>query len=355
MNTGKSSLINQQSEFIGKSIILNLMSKNSVSYLLNRRWIPHVLAWVLFSMIFLLGIVGTGTLEEAAMIISIIVLPSIPATYINFYLIEKFFKQSRYGYYLLLGLANILLFGNLLEYAGENWIFKDEADTIIAGEITLGSILMVATGIRYFYQSFETRSRLAEIEAKNAKAELESLKSKVNPHFLFNSLNNVYGLLMDKESVAANSVMQLSSLIRYMIYTSENSTVDVQKEVEFLKDYVSMEKLRLGSKCQINFEVEGNFNGKTIAPFLLIPFVENAFKHGSFATIDSSYVKIKIEETNEGLLLNVENSVKKKSSSESGIGIQNAQRRLELLMPNRYDLEIEPGESNYQVNLNLAL
>jgi LytS/YehU family sensor histidine kinase len=308
-----------------------------------------------FVMLLFYGISGADSMQNRWEIVAIISIPSIPAVYIHFLCIKKLFKKKKYLLYAISVIIITILFGRLISIISEDWIYKDDPTTYIAGELTLGTILFFSTGIRYIYESNETRNRLLEIEAKQAKAELESLKSQVNPHFLFNSLNNIYGLLLEGKDMATDSILRLSSLLRYMIYSSEKSLVTVEEEVQFLQDYVAMERLRLGNKCEISLDIQGSFGSISIPPFLLIPFVENAFKHGSFATIEESFIKISISQLENNLTLKVLNSYKGNDSRESGIGVSNVKRRLELLMYDSYSLDIFSHRNEFEVILTLQL
>ena len=214
--------------------------------------------------------------------------------------------------------------------------------------------LLLGSGI--FFVGLDAKNRLAEIEANQTKAELDSLRLQVNPHFLFNSLNNIYGLLNEDVNRAGDSILTLSALLRYLIYASKKSTIGLEEEIKFLDDYIAMERLRLGDKCSLTLDKKGEFSNRFLSPFLLIPFVENAFKHGSFATVDESFIHVGILVQNDRLHFNVKNSVKPAiKNEEGGVGIANVKRRLELLLPGKYQLEVTKQDGVFNVNLEMEL
>lgn len=248
------------------------------------------------------------------------------------------------------------LYGRLVDYILNMNLFPDDPNPHIAGELTLGGIILVASGIRYFFIGIEAKNKLIEIEAKQSKAELDSLRQQVNPHFLFNSLNNIYGLLNEDVDRAGDSILKLSSLLRYLIHVSQKTRVSLEEEINFIDDYIGMERLRLGEKCNVNFEKNSDFSNRSLSPLLLIPFVENAFKHGSFATVDESFIQIEISIQNDRLHFNVKNSVKGSlEKTDGGVGISNIKRRLELFLPGKHRLDITRSDGIFNVNLEMEL
>jgi LytS/YehU family sensor histidine kinase len=161
---------------------------------------------------------------------------------------------------------------------------------------------------------------------------------------------------MEDVDKAGDSLLTLSSLLRYLIYASQKARVSLEEEVNFLDDYMAMERLRLGDKCKLSFEKEGNVSGKSLSPFLLIPFVENAFKHGSFATVGESYIHVKLRVEESRLSFIVDNCVKPETKKENGgVGIANVKRRLELLLPGQHRLLVEPTDTRFYVKLDLDI
>jgi len=327
---------------------LNRLTKNT--------GLIHLVVWVIFAGIFLLGISGVERFPKSGLIVAAVFLPSVPAVYIHFEVLDRWFRKRQFAIYLIFTISIVLLFGWLIELISAEFVFIDDPDAFVSGKLTLLTFLVVSSGFRSFAEGVRAKSKLAEIEAKQTRAELESLKSQVNPHFLFNSLNNIYGQLLEDHEQAGESLLTLSSLLRYLIYASQKTSISLEEEVKFLDDYMAMERLRLGEKCELQFEKEGAWQGHMLSPFLLIPFVENAFKHGSFATVDKSYIHVKLSVANQALHFEVVNSVKQQPETNSkGTGISNVKRRLELIMPEGHELDISPGNHEFKVQLSLQL
>ncbi|MFK7814450.1 MAG: sensor histidine kinase [Maribacter sp.] len=194
-------------------------------------------------------------------------------------------------------------------------------------------------------------------------AELKLLKGQLNPHFLFNTLNNLYGLSVTKSDKLPNLMLKLSDLLRYSLYETKETLVPLDKEIKYLENYISLEKIRLEDQMEIEFTKTGMFTEKKIAPMLLIVFVENAFKHlGIGKDGNSSSVRVNLELTENHLLFQCSNSIDPTSpegnsleKGKSGIGLQNANKRLALMYPDNYELIINREENKYQVELKLDL
>lgn len=332
------------------------MLQHQVSGFAKNRLLIHITGWLLFSGIFLFGISRVEPLDKSLLIVLSVFLPAVPSVYLHLLAFDNWFRTKKYGLYVLSIASIVMFFGWLIEFLARELVYYAEPDAYISGHLSLVAFMVVSTGFRFLFEGLEAKSKLAEIEAKQAKAELESLKSQVNPHFLFNSLNNIYGLLMEDVDKAGNSLLTLSSLLRYLIYASQKTQISLEEEVNFLDDYMAMERLRLGNKCKLSFEKEGDVSGKSLSPFLLIPFMENAFKHGSFATVGESYIHVKLKVEESRLSFIVDNSVKPKTKRESGgVGIANVKRRLELLLPEQHRLQVEPTDTRFYVKLELDL
>lgn len=201
--------------------------------------------------------------------------------------------------------------------------------------------------------------RLQEIESEKTLAELKALKSQVNPHFLFNSLNSIYSLARKNSALVPEKVIQLSDLMRYIIYESDVDFISLEKEVEMIKNYIALQNLRTNGKEKIKLDITGEINRKKIAPLIFLPFVENSFKHGLKGGADTVFVNIKIEVFGKTLSFEIENSKGKSmeiiDSKYKGIGIENVKKRLELIYPNIHLLKISENENTFKVLLQLQL
>jgi LytS/YehU family sensor histidine kinase len=192
------------------------------------------------------------------------------------------------------------------------------------------------------------------------EAELKLLKSQLNPHFLFNTLNNLYGLSVMKSDKLPSLMLKLSDLLRYSLYETKETYVPLEKEIKYLENYMSLEKIRLEDKTEIRFDKTGNFSDKKIAPMLLIVFVENAFKYLEVSKDKLSKVKVNLKTEENKLIFNCENTFDETEiikqnleAGKSGIGLQNAKKRLDLIYPNKHQLTIKKENENYVVQLIL--
>jgi len=200
-----------------------------------------------------------------------------------------------------------------------------------------------------------------ELESQKLQSELKFLKSQINPHFFFNTLNNLYALTLKKSDLAPEIVLRLSEMMRYMLYESNEKRVSLEKEVNYVKNYLELEKLRQGNKFDIKFKLQGITTNKQIAPLMFIPFLENSFKHGLDNQIKSGFVNIELNLHENSVELDITNSktpsipTKHKGKKSGGIGLENVKRRLKLLYPQKHVLEIEDKPNTFKVFLNIQL
>jgi two-component system, LytTR family, sensor kinase len=198
-----------------------------------------------------------------------------------------------------------------------------------------------------------------ELETRTMQTELNFLKSQINPHFLFNTLNSLYALTLKKSDAAPEVVIKLSEMMRYMLYECNEPLVPLSKEVSYIKNYLDLEKLR-HKNMDIKFDVEGVMNDMNIAPLIFIAFIENAFKHGASNAIAPGFVQIHMLIENNEVNMYVENSKAEKQpmmehKRSGGIGLVNVKRRLDILYPKRYHLDIYDNPNTYGVNLWVKL
>jgi sensor histidine kinase YesM len=193
-----------------------------------------------------------------------------------------------------------------------------------------------------------------EFTKKITEMELQLLKSQLNPHFYFNTLNNLYGLAMIAPKKAPDAILKLSDIMEYVIYDCRHDKVPVEKELRFINSYIELEKLRYDDSASISLQVSGNAQGKQISPLLLVQFIENAFKHGLEENKHNSYLKIHITIENSLLRYESVNSIGSGNASTSGgVGLTNVKKRLEIIYPSRHQLHIHSGNHEYTVQLIL--
>lgn len=235
-----------------------------------------------------------------------------------------------------------------------NWKLKHQIyDLVFLSLIVWG----ISTVSRITSEWFSNELMRKEAEKKQVSAELAFLKSQINPHFLFNSLNNIYALChRSNDTEAAEAIAKLSGLMRYMLFGSATSTVNLKDEIEYLRNYLDLQKMRINKDIEVTFVIKGEVENFEIAPLLLIPFVENAFKYG-LSYVSNSFVHIECYVNKTELKFCVRNTVHERGKSElsSGIGLENVRRRLALLYPGKHNLKINDSDGIFDVELTLTV
>ncbi len=267
----------------------------------------------------------------------------------HFVFIPFFLDKKRYVLYGILLIGSIFLGSYIKGYTDGHGTFKS----------FFFFIYTTGTGMAAFFlrRSILMQRENAEKDKLQRDMELNYLKEQVNPHFLFNSLNSIYSLSRQQSKETPDVVMQLSELMRYQLESSKKDTVLLREELEFIENYLLLEEKRLSKRCTIEFLIEGDLLNLRIAPMLLIPFVENAVKHGAQSTNEQSTIDISISIKNTTLYFYIVNS-KPSMVSESkrkGMGFENVKRRLNLLYPNSHVLEMDDKEKVYRINLSIDL
>jgi len=287
-------------------------------------------------------------------------------SYINyFYLLPQLLERKKVlGYlikFVLLFTVIIVIRIELNRYLFDMMHFRTnymDSTRFVVQVVTSNLFVIIFVGMLRFAQDwFELDARRKEIEHEKLIAELNFLKAQINPHFLFNTLNNLYYLAYSKSDNTTEVIDKLSKMMRYMIYDSNHPKVLLSKEIEYMKNYVSLERLRLNNEIPIEFEVKGNLDDCKIAPLIFIAFLENAFKHGVSNAKDDCWVKVLVEVNGKECIYTVENSKIQGSKEEgkSGIGLSNIKRRLELSYPGNHELKVKNLEDRYLVQLKLNL
>ena len=285
-------------------------------------------------------------------------------SYINyFYFLPKFLFRKKVGMFIVVFVVafSIIVFSRLqLErYFTER--FFEEHDYLYRPRFVVQlvfsnlSIVIFVSLLRFAADWLDLQTTRKEIEKEKLTAELNFLKAQVNPHFLFNTLNNLYYLAYSKSDNTAEVIEKLSRMMRYMIYDSNYPQVQLAKEIEYMQNYISLEKLRLSDNVKINFSIEGDIDTVRITPLILITFLENAFKHGVTSTSKESWIEVSLVSKPGSVQFLVSNSKPGSTNSEekSGIGLQNVKRRLDLSYPGKYKLDMDEQANDYRVTLSL--
>lgn len=303
----------------------------------------------------------------------------IPGWVNNFSLLPKLRQDKKVGSYFLfvtlVFLIGSLILGQYLRWL-QNHYHTDNLSNFTPIGITSSSpdvlqnhqyyfdafpaivIVMVMLTIGYVIREFlQKLKKEKQIQNEQAIAELNLLKSQISPHFLFNVLNSLYALSLSKSDKTPDVILQLSDILRYSLYETQEREVPVQNEVAIIETYIAIEKMRIPATAQVSFTHSGIDHQVKMAPMLILPLIENAFKHGVDSTVDDSYIKASLHKNGNQLVFTCENTFKvpKKVADVGGIGIRNIQKRLELIYPSRYQLDIKKEDGIFKVTLLILL
>lgn len=245
------------------------------------------------------------------------------------------------------------------------WLFPDyyfvalyEPVEVIGFSLIYIFVFQMIDITKSWFSQQQDIARLAQLEEENKEAELRALRSQVNPHFLFNSLNAIYSESLKKTDKAPRMILQLSDLLRYVLDQIGSNRAALKDELEYLSNYVEMQLMRLNEPNSIEYSVEGNPEDLTIAPLLLINFVENCFKHADLQS-EGGFIHIRILIQGNTLEFSAENSIPVNSYSQSdirtGTGIENSKKRLEMAYPNKFGLELSSDDHIFKTNLYMEL
>ncbi|HKK45286.1 MAG TPA: histidine kinase [Balneolaceae bacterium] len=287
----------------------------------------------------------------------------------NFVLIPRFLNNNKYWKFTIAILSLIVIGAFFEEMVLENIFYPNTR----GGSLTvrsvqwsiykIGFVIALFSSFKLIWDNQKRQKRLSELEREKMESELKFLKSQINPHVLFNNLNNIYSYALEKSEKVPEMLLKLSDIMRYMLKDGNDRFVSLDKELNYLKDFIDLQKLRLEGRGEVKFEVEGYATPYRIAPLLLVAFVENSFKHSMRSEVDNILIKINIRIANDTLHLYVENtywdngndSYKNSQNAETGIGLKNVRKRLELMYPDKHNLEIERENGRFVVQLSLNL
>ncbi len=318
---------------------------------IDNKIVQNLFVWFLLFLILLTTIQAENRVESA--LFGVLLLA--PGVYVNNLLILPFLKRNRF-FFALLFLINAIVFTAISVFFIKNALsemFRWEMFFNFFGIMILA--LVFATAIKMARDSFTRRQNEKE-------AELKLLKAQLNPHFLFNTLNNLYGLSVTKSDKLPSLMLKLSDLLRYSLYETKEAFVPLEKEIQYLENYMSLEKIRLEDQTDFHFTRTGPMSSKMIAPMLFIVFVENAFKHLGEVSGHKSTVSVSIDINENSLLFCCINTIDKLHDMEidlekgkSGIGLENAKKRLAIMYPDKHQLAIHSTDAEYKIKLELEL
>lgn len=295
------------------------------------------------------------------------------AVYINLYILLPYLlkkkKNLQYGIGLL---ATLILCGiiqtEVIRLMIRSGIYDDPEYVLYTGRkmshiiFTILVVVAYTTVIKILKEAYQTQQVNQQINRERLENELKFLKSQINPHFLFNALNNLYSLILMQSTKAKDVVLKLSDLLSYMLYETNQELVPLAKDVAYLEGFIDLEKLRFGDELTVETHFQGDLAHTYLPPMLLVTLVENAFKHSMGNEDTLVHIRIALHCTDQQLAFEVENSLPPaplmtpdQNAKKSGVGLRNVQRRLELLYPQKHALEIYPTENTYLVKLNVDL
>jgi sensor histidine kinase YesM len=329
------------------------------AFVIKRIWddpvLRHALSWIVAFAALYLSISILGGRRIALIICTAVIVPGPIPVYAHFLAQRVFFEKKKYIHYFASIVLIVAVSGLLIELVFRT--IERDPGSHINGFAVAFVLIVISSSLKYYIQGLRQRYLIQEAEFKQVKTELALLKSQIQPHFFFNTLNNLYALSLDKSDRVPDVIIALSELMRYILDSSKEKEVPLAEEVKFVENYLGLEKLRFTEIADIRFEVLGDTGGRKIAPMLFIPFVENSFKHGMMESQRSGYVHVSLTIRENELELAVENSkselAERRENGSNHLGLKNVKRTLELLYPKAHELTITDGEKRYRVDLKL--
>ena len=285
--------------------------------------------------------------------------------YLNYYLlIPKFYLKKKTVSYLSFVFASLIIilfisniFVHILLYVPDRNEFHPGSPGSSPSILFFVVVLFVSLGLRINFEWKRAEEEKVEIEKEKLNVELSYLKAQVNPHFLFNTLNIIYTLATTQSDQTAEAVMKLSKLMRYVIVDVQAPFVPIEKEIGYIENFIELHRLRLANNNQIDLKISGNPEGLQISPFILIPFVENAIKHGT-STVMPMVIIISMALSNNEIHFSVKNdkqNANQQNYDSTGVGNENTRKRLELIYKKNYTLDISETDKTFEVNLKIVL
>lgn len=346
---------------------------NIIGKLDRYRILQHLAFWIalFFFNLFIYGY-AYGTYHKT-MVSLLLTLPvDILAVYFTLYFITpRFLYTKKYiGFIAVMLVSSVVI--TAIEMAIQNYIiipinYPDSPSAanprwnLFSGSFfilmrNIYYVVFIALGLKLLKQWYFHQQQRKDLETQSLQSELAMLRQQISPHFLFNTLNNIDALIFKDKTKASDSIMQLSEIMRYMLYEANTDKVPLAQEVEYIRSYVNLFKLSLRDSKFIELNISGDLNNKSIAPMIFVPFIENAFKHGNKNIDATPGIEIELEVYENKLRYSVNNYLKSQSSTDddiSGIGLKNVKRRLEILYNEKYNLKISEIQRKFIIELEI--
>ena len=334
------------------------------------KWIVavHLLFWLLLTVT--MALVYNELVENNEMVMAVTVVNLVGYLLLVyghlFYLLPKYFDHKKYVRYtlglllLLLATTTLRFFGGLGWVMEKGWKMESVFTRSYFYSMFFGGTFFLLTSVplRLIDNWFKKRELEKELKTHQLEAELRFLKAQVNPHFLFNALNNIYSLSFTESKKTPEMILKLSDMMSYMLYDCKNEKVKLSSEIDYLKNYIALQQLKKDGELNIEFKLNGDTKNVFITPMLFIPFFENAFKHGNLEDMENGWLKSELKMENGVLEFNISNSIKslkKINKEKGGVGLENIRDRLRLLFPEKHELKIKKEEGFFCVNLKIDL
>lgn len=340
------------------------MSKRVLNHILF--WLLYVLSYVVLNLLFaaksdLAYPFGQRAIRFFLREMAFLPWKMIPFYFLFYFLIPKYFSQKEYLKMGLLFLASLVicLFGyRSLIAPMSNFMYGEVPGfNVYSFKRFLYSVTDIlpavglASTVKLLKDSILSQKKEQALKQEKLESELNYLKAQTNPHFLFNTLNNLYGLARNSDQNTAPSIMKLANIMRFILYECAAPTIPIENEVKIIEDYIELEKLRYDERLTVNFEKEIDDNQKQVPPLLLLPFVENAFKHGASEARFDIKIDIALKVEKEMLKFEIQNPTDGDNELKEGIGLKNVKRQLDLIYGNHYDLDIFSESNVFKVKL----
>jgi len=351
----------------------------AIDYIHERRWLSHILFWFILFLIQSLEIESLYNTEQDILIHKgIMLLPKILAAYtLIYYQVPAFLYKKRYVLFICSFILSSYFFSVVARilnvYIVEELVreppFAKETIFDIATDIKrlyaqyyLGVYFpaLIMLMLKLIKEKFYKKSEIEQLEKEKVSAELNFFKAQIHPHFLFNTLNNLYVLTLQKSDKASEIVLKLSEILDYMLYQCNDDKVSIDKEITLIQNYIDLEQLRYGDRLSSEFTKNIDTTNTQIAPLILISLIENAFKHGASGSISKPQIKIDIKVNKGQLVCSIFNTKPKIEQDDNtkfkkGIGVSNTKNQLQLLYPDKHELKIIEEDLSYLVKLNVDL
>ena len=288
---------------------------------------------------------------------------AISSIFVTYYLMPKFLYRKKNWHFFgsVVLLISFLIF--VEEVFLEPLLFPDTERAnkfpgVIPSLMGVLPIMFIFSGGKFAWDALQKQQQIDELQSSMQESELQFLRSQVNPHFLFNNLNNLYSYALEGSSKTPEIILELSGVLRYMLYECKERYVPLEKELEQLSNFIKLYKLQIEERGHVSFDTKNIKNGYRIAPLILVVFIENAFKHSQSGQSSDIQISIELQMISDTLTFKCVNNYEKNQGMDSvakGIGLENVKKRLQLLYPKKHKLTIDEKGNSFEVNLSLEL